>query len=158
MKGKDPKLFSCMERRGAILVIDDDEDYSCLVEIAFQEAGVDYPMELAQDGWQAVDYLSRTAPENADATAAIPSLVLLDLRMPGITGLEVLRWIRSQPYLNDVPVVVFTGLEAGEEPSQAFDLGATSLRLKPFAYRELVEEAKHLNEMYLEAHEVRHAA
>jgi CheY-like chemotaxis protein len=87
-----------------------------------------------------------------------PGLVLLDLRMPGLNGLEVLRWIRSQPFYRETPVVVFTGLEAGGDHSEAVSLGATSLRLKPFTYRDLVKEAQVLCETYLEDHALKDAA
>jgi len=79
--------------------------------------------------------------------------------MPKLSGLDVLRSIRSEPHLANVPVIIFTGLERGEEErSNALKLGATSLHVKPSSYRELVREAQELRENYLETHELKNAA
>ena len=145
-----------MDENRTILIIDDDLDYCCLLEIAFQEAKVHNPIEVVHDGWSAVDYLQQHGMKNLDGE--VLGLILLDLRMPGLSGLEVLRWIRRQPPLVEVPTVVFTGLEAGNELSQACELGATELRTKPFSYRELIQEAKSLRDTYIEPTLVKHAA
>jgi DNA-binding response OmpR family regulator len=136
----------------SILVIDDDSDYCCLLQSAFREAHVDNPIEVTSDGWTAINSLRRLA------STGEPALVLLDLLLPRLSGVEVLRWIRSQPRLDNVPIVVFTGLEGGEETSKARALGAASLRVKPFSYHDLVQEVKKLQELYLRPQELKHAA
>jgi two-component system response regulator len=141
----------------SILVIDDDPDYLCLLQIAVQEARISYPLEIKQDGRAAVNYLQQFASQKA-AVGSPPGLILLDLRMPRVSGLEVLRWIRSQQYLDDVAVVVLTGIESEDELAQAIQLGATSFRVKPFSYRQLVQEIKDLSAIYLDPHEVKQAA
>lgn len=138
------------------MIIDDDVDYCCLMQIAFQEANISRPTEAIHDGWDAIDHLRQFA--DGSQVGIPPGLILLDLRMPGLSGLEVLRWIRNQPLLTDVPVVVFTGLEACKELSEATASGATSVRAKPFSYRELVHEAAELRDTYLESHELKSAA
>jgi CheY-like chemotaxis protein len=140
----------------SILIIDDDVDFCCLLEIAFQEANVSRPIQVVNNGWAAVEHLRKLCGQSAGSVT--PGLVLLDLRMPGLNGLEVLRWIRDQPFYNEMPVVVFTGLEAQGDHSEAVSLGATSLRLKPFTYRDLVKEAEILRETYLEDHALKDAA
>jgi two-component system response regulator len=140
---------------GSILIIDDDLDYSCLLHLALLEAQVSNPIEVINDSLAAVDYLRGRSAQ----ARHIPVLVLLDLKMPKVSGLEVLRSIRREPYLANVPVIIFTGLERGEEErSNALKLGATSLHVKPFSYRELVREAQELRKNYLETHELKHAA
>ena len=141
----------------SILVIDDDSDYLCLLQIAFQEARIGYPLVIKQDGRAAINYLQRFASQEA-LVGSPPGLILLDLRMPRVSGLEVLRWIRSQQYLDDVPVVVLTGIESEDELGQAIELGATSFRVKPFTYRQLVGEIKDLSATYLDTQEIKHAA
>src|ERR1700694_2508852 len=132
----------------SILVIDDDPDYLCLLQIAVQEARISYQLEIKQDGRAAVNYLQQF--DSQEAVGSPPGLILLDLRMPGVSGLEVLRWIRSQQYLDDVAVVVLTGIESEDELAQAIQLGATSFRVKPFSYRQLVQEIKDLSAIYLD--------
>ncbi len=144
-----------MRQDQSILIVDDDVDFCCLLQIAFQEAQVGRLIEVLHDGWAAIERLR----ESGDRVGNFPpALVLLDLRMPVLNGLEVLRWMRAQPRFDEVPVVVLTGLEAGREHAQAVSLGATSLRVKPFSYRDLVKEAAALRETYLEDHALKHAA
>ena len=147
-----------MTEPATILIIDDDADYSCLLELALAEARVNNPIKSIHDGSAALIYLRQVAAKSQLAVDSIPALVLLDLRMPKISGLEVLRWIRNEPRLARVPVAVFTGVEAADEQSQALALGASSLQVKPFAYRELVQTARSLRNQYLEPHELKHAA
>lgn len=144
-----------MDNSGAILIVDDDEDFSCLLELALREVRVENPIEVMNDACSALDYLERLSHPGAQS---VPALVLLDLRMPKLCGLEVLRRIRYEPRINQVPIVVLTGLESGEEPATALQLGAASVMLKPFAYRELVKAAHALREQYLERWQLAHAA
>jgi CheY-like chemotaxis protein len=145
-----------VSEESGILIIDDDVDYCCLLQLAFQEAKVVNPTEAVHDGWAAVHHLEQLAP--GGLAGIMPGLILLDLRMPGLSGIEVLRWIRNQYFLRGVPVVVFTGLEGGKELAQAIAFGASALHAKPFSYRDLVREAKELEEAYLQPHELKHAA
>jgi CheY-like chemotaxis protein len=139
-----------------ILIVDDDVDFCCLFQLAFHEVDAGNSVEAIHDGRSAVSHLRQLTDGNRDAI--IPGLILLDLRMPEVSGLDVLRWIRSQSALSHVPVVVFTGLEGGKELAQSVALGATAVREKPFSYRELIHEAKELRDTYLETRELRHAA
>lgn len=139
-----------------ILLIDDDVDFCCLLQIAFEEASVTPLIEVVHDGWAAIQNLRERI--EGGILGALPRLVLLDLKMPGFSGLEVLRWIRGQPALEHVAVVVFTGLEEGREHSLAISLGATELRMKPFSYRDLIKEAANLRDTYVEDDALKHAA
>jgi len=129
-----------------ILIIDDDVDYCCLLQLAFHEVDVLSPVEAVHDGRAAIEHLLQIS---TGIGGVMPGLVLLDLRMPGLSGIEVLRWMRGQPFLASVPIVVFTGLEGGRELAQAAALGASAVHLKPFSYRELMHEAKELRDTYV---------
>lgn len=146
-----------MDKLGAILIIDDDVDYSCLLQVALLEAPVANPVEVINDGCAAMQYL-KTLGNDLRTASHYLALVLLDLRMPKFSGLGVLRWMRSEPYLAAVPVVVCTGLEAGDEPSQALALGAATLLEKPFCYRELLSAVRNLRDRFLSHPELRQAA
>lgn len=142
----------------SILIIDDDVDFCCLLQIALQEAHVTNPVEIFHNGQTAVENLRYRFGELKSAGEAPPALMAVDLRMPGMSGLDVLKWVRAQPALKEVPVVIFTGLEGGVDLEQAYAQGATSMREKPFRYRDLVKEAGTLRDTYLEEHALKHAA
>ncbi len=147
-----------MQEAGHILIIDDDLDYSCLLQVAFEEACVTNPTLIIHDGRSAVNYLKQMGTGGSDDADTVPALVLLDLRLPGLSGLEVLSWIRGEPRLAGIPVLVFTGMEGGEEPLRARELGAASLQLKPFSYRDLVQTVEAIRTHYLEPIELPKAA
>ena len=79
----------------------------------------------------------------------MPELVLLDLRLPGMHGFEVLQWIRRQPGLAGLAVVVITGMVAPGDIRRAQELGATAFLAKPFAFAKLVEMAEQLRDNWL---------
>ena len=141
----------------SIVIVDDDRDYSYLLQAAFQELEVQNPIALLEDGWAAVKYLEQTRTGGHEPIG-FPALVVLDLKMPRLGGLEVLRWIRRQEQLLHVPVVVVSGAEENQEGSRAIASGATAFYVKPFSYRELVQQATHLRDSYLAVTRLEHAA
>src|SRR6516225_8708613 len=134
--------------RGAIIIVDDDVDYCCLLQVALLEAAIANPIEMFHDGSGAINHLKELRSISTDEMNK-PLLVLLDLRMPGTSGLHVLKWIRAEPFLANVPVVVFTGMEVGQELAEAMEAGATALHVKPFTYRDVVQEAQNLRDNYV---------
>jgi two-component system response regulator len=144
-----------VNKDGTILIIDDDEDYACLLETALQQAGIVNQVKVLENGEAALTYLQ--SPERADR-AEIPALILLDLRMPRVSGLDVLRWIHTQPWLSGVPVILSSGAECAEEYFHARRLGAASVHVKPCSYTELLDEVRSIRDSYLEPQVVRHAA
>src|SRR4051812_48546370 len=118
-----------MPHSGPILLVDDDSDYALLLEEALEEAGVHHRVRRVPDGREAMRYLEATHP---GGTTEFPALVLLDMNLPGMGGFEVLRWIRRQPQLADMPVVMLTGSEIEQEEPVAHDLGANDYKVKPF--------------------------
>lgn len=150
--------YHVVSQEGVILIIDDDVDYASLVQVALQEAGIDCPVQVVHDGIAALDYLSRLGPLAARQPAVLPALILLDLKMPRLNGLELLHWMRNQAHLADVPVLLFTGIEPALEQTQALGLGATSLHIKPFSYRELLQEMTTIGDTYLRPRRLRRAA
>ena len=90
-----------------------------LVGLAFRRAGVQTKLDVACDGDQAITALQ-------DGSASGIACVLLDLKLPGKSGLEVLEWIRQQPRLKRLPVVLFTSSSQPSDVNRAYDLGANS--------------------------------
>jgi CheY-like chemotaxis protein len=127
---------------GTILLVEDNEDDVFLMNRALREAGVENPMQVVEDGQQAVDYLSGNGPF-ADRTAhPLPVIVFLDLKLPIMMGLEVLAWIRSNPAFADIVVVVLTSSNEPSDLKEAYRLGANSYVVKPPDAAQLLDMAR----------------
>jgi CheY-like chemotaxis protein len=121
-----------------ILLADDDSNDTLLIRRAFQKAGLGGVLKSVSDGDQAINYL-RGANEYADrALFPLPFLLLLDLKMPGTDGFEVLQWVRSQPDLKRLLVVVLTSSNLQADVDRAYESGANSYLVKPVEFNEMV--------------------
>jgi len=115
-----------------ILLVEDDPDEVFLIQRAFQKADMKNPLQVLRDGEEAIDFLSRFG-ELADESllSPIPALMLLDLKMPRKTGFEVLEWLRQQPNLKRLIVIVLTSSNQPVDINHAYDLRANSYLVKP---------------------------
>ena len=104
---------------------------------------------VVRDGEEAINYFSAAGVYGNRERWPIPSLVLLDLRLPKVSGFEVLEWIRSRPDFNEVTVVVLTGSENVPDVSKAHELGADSYLVKPGEFRELVAMVERIHGHWL---------
>src|SRR2546427_8788669 len=98
-----------MPERALILIADDSEDDIMVIRRAFQKAFIPNPLYAVKSGGEAIAYFKGEGPYSNRDEYPLPDLLLLDLKMPGIDGFEVLRWIRQQPTLSATRVVVLTG-------------------------------------------------
>ncbi len=108
-------------------------------------------MQNVGDGEQAIAYLRGQGKFADRAQYRLPSLVLLDLKMPRATGFEILRWIRAHPALNHLPVVVLSGSELQDDIRHAYAEGANSYLVKPLGFDALVGLVRSLAEVWLAA-------
>ncbi len=113
----------------SVLVAEDDPTSLTLIVRLLGRLGLRNPLVGVADGDEAVDRLARLDPR--------PVVALLDVKMPGRSGLEVLRWIREQPRLADLEVVLLTGVVEAAEIDEAHRLGAASYLVKPVGYQAL---------------------
>src|SRR6476619_4385714 len=120
-----------MNDQALILLVEDRGEDILLIQKAFHRAGVVNPRLAVRDGEQAIAYLSGTGPYSNRAEYPLPWLILLDLKMPRVDGFEVLKWIRSQPELRRLIVVVLTSSEQLKDVNRAYELGANSFMVKP---------------------------
>jgi CheY-like chemotaxis protein len=111
-------------------VAEDDADDRLLLEIAFARAGLKLPIQFFTDGVEAIQYLEESVLRSGQTDHPCPTLLLLDLKMPRCDGFDVLRWIRTQPGLRRMVVVVFTSSDLPEDVNRAYDLGANSYLVK----------------------------
>ena len=123
-----------MESR--ILHVEDNPDDALLTAMAFRKAGVPAKLEVASDGQKAIAILSN------EPSPQPPACVLLDIKLPSLSGLDVLAWIRQQPNLKRLPVIMLTSSTLPSDINQAYDLGANSYLVKPPNLEVLIELAK----------------
>src|SRR5438876_2679264 len=111
-------------REGVILLAEDDPNDVLLIQRAFQRTHVANPLEVVRNGDEAVAYLSGQGKFADRARHPLPVLMLIDLKMPRKTGLEVLEWVRQQPGLKRLPIIVMTSSNQSPDVNCAYELGA----------------------------------
>jgi CheY-like chemotaxis protein len=138
-----------MTRGLPILYAEDDENDAFLVQLAFKNAAVDWPMKIVHDGKTALEYLSGLSKYADRRKHPMPGLVLLDVKMPGISGLEVLRWVRQQPEFSSLPVLMLTSSAHNADVHQAYLIGANGYLVKPSKVDDMVKMAKAIGDFWL---------
>jgi len=122
-----------------ILLVEDDENDIFFMKRALQKANVSAPVQVVMDGQAAVNYLSGAGEYQDRTNYPLPSAVFLDLKLPYVHGFEVLAWIRQQPSLASLPVVVLTSSPEDRDRRQAEELGARAYCVKPPTREMLLE-------------------
>ena len=120
-----------------ILYVEDEEADVVLLRHVFQKTGIPNPLQAVKDGKLAKDYLAGKPPFDDRQQRPLPGLVLLDLNLPYWTGFEVLEWIRQQPQLRGLPVVIFSSSNRPDDIARAYDAGANGFLVKPNALTDL---------------------
>lgn len=136
-----------------LLHVEDDPNDVLLLQRAFRKAGISLNIQSVSDGDKAVAYLSGAEGFGERDKFPQPSLVMLDLKMPRKSGLEVLQWIRHEANIRRLPVVIFTSSRHDEDVNRAYDLGANSYLVKPVGFDMLVEMAKMIHQYWLVTNE-----
>lgn len=128
-----------------LLLVEDDSNDVILIRRAFKKAQFAIRIQMVHDGEQAINYLCGD-DQYADRIAyPLPNLILLDLKLPRKSGFEVLQWVRQQPLLRRIPVIVLTSSKESPDINQAYDLGANSYLVKPVEFNSLVDLITTLN-------------
>jgi DNA-binding response OmpR family regulator len=132
-----------------ILIAEDDSDDAFLLMRAFGKAGITNPLDLVSDGQKVVNYLEAIPQRKG----LLPRLLVLDIKMPLLNGFDVLRWVRSQPGLKRLPVIMLTSSDEEKDINRAYDLGANSYLIKPPNLESLEQLATKLCEYWLAINE-----
>jgi len=122
-----------------ILLAEDSEDDVTLVRMALERAGITNPLHVCHDGEEVVAYLSAQGPYTDRQKYPFPRLLILDLKMPKMNGLDVLRWLRAHPACSVIPTLVLSSSELRSDVQEAYSLGANAFAAKPSGLRELGE-------------------
>ncbi len=130
-----------------ILLVEDNPDDEELAMLALKKGKVANEVVVARDGVEALEYLFGTGAYAGRDVSELPQLVLLDLKLPKIDGLEVLRKVRSDPRTRCLPIVVLTSSKEEDDIIQGYDVGANSYVRKPVDYNQFVE-AVHQLQLY----------
>jgi CheY-like chemotaxis protein len=125
-----------------ILLVEDNSSDEKLTLLAFKNCGVANEIVIERDGVDALEYLFGVGKHAGRDTSVTPSVVLLDLKLPRIDGLEVLRRMREDPRTRSIPVVVLTASREEEDVARAYALGANAYVRKPVDFTEFAEAAK----------------
>jgi two-component system response regulator len=131
-----------MTRTRRILLVEDTPDDVELTKRAFARSGLPHQIDVAQDGMLALDYLFA-------ANAVLPDVVLLDLKLPRLDGVGVLRRIRADERTRRLPVIILTSSKEERDLASTYDLGANSFVRKPVDFAEFTEAARQIGVYWL---------
>ena len=136
-----------------VLHVEDDSNDVLLIARAFRKAEVAAQIQVVNDGEQAMHYLSGSNSFSERDRFPLPSLVLLDLKLPRKSGIEVLEWIRSRPGLRRIPVVMLTSSKQTVDINRAYELGVNAYLVKPVNFDGLVDMVKTIDSFWLRLNE-----
>jgi CheY-like chemotaxis protein len=132
----------------SILVADDDAQDTMLVQMAVERASLNLRLGSVKDGEEAINYLmGRERYADRDAHP-FPSMMLLDLKMPRLSGFDVLDFVRGQPGLRQLPIVIFSSSDDPKDIRRAYDAGANSYLCKPHSHDDLSALLKALEDYW----------
>jgi two-component system response regulator len=132
-----------------LLLVEDNPTDEKLTIRAFKKSGVTNAVVVVRDGAEALDYLFATGKYDGRDTSAMPAVILLDLNLPRIDGLEVLRRIRADARTKCLPIVILTASKESEDVARGYLLGANAYVRKPVDFVEFAEAAKTLGLFWL---------
>jgi CheY-like chemotaxis protein len=132
-----------------ILYVEDEETDVMLMQHVFAKAGIQNPLYTVKDGRLAKDYLAGNGPYADRKEHPMPGLVLLDLNLPYWSGLEVLTWIRKQPQIQRLPVIIVTSSNRPDDINQAYDACANAYLVKPNSLADLTSMLLALRDFWL---------
>lgn len=137
-----------MENPAQILLVEDNHMDVVLTLDAFKEAKLKNTINVARNGREALDYLFGHHKYSDRLIYPMPNLILLDLKMPGIDGFEVLRQIKNTEILKRIPVIILTSSKEEGDRALSYDIGANSYLLKPVSFDGFTEVVKRIDDYW----------
>jgi len=133
-----------------ILLVEDEDHDVLFMQLALEQAGATNQLSVARDGREAIDYLKGEGKFANRQEFPLPALVLLDLKLPRVPGLEVLKWIRQQPAFSQLPVIICSSSSQDSDVDTAFRLGATAYVVKPSHVANLFDLVNRIKKYWLD--------
>ncbi|MGF1493420.1 MAG: response regulator [Microcoleaceae cyanobacterium] len=138
----------------SILLVEDDSNDILLIQRAFRQININNPIHIVKDGDTAIDYLSGAGDYADRDRYPLPALILLDLKLPRRSGIEILEWLKQQKHsLRRIPVVVLTSSRENLDIDLSYDLGVNSYLVKPVKYDVLAQMVSALDAYWLRLNE-----
>ena len=132
-----------------VLVAEDEPTDALILRMAFEQAGIPCSIVVVSDGKEAVDYLCGQHPYTDRSVHPLPALLLLDLKMPRMTGFDVLAWLASRPDFRHLPAIIFSSSADDEDVSRARQMGARDYFVKPHSVSDYVKIVKAIHTRWL---------
>ncbi|RZK73911.1 MAG: response regulator [Pedobacter sp.] len=126
-----------------IFYVEDDQDYAFILEHAVKEVKCDLTLSVVEDGRNAIQMLEEFALNKHK-----PKLILLDLSLPGLSGIDILKRIKEIPYLKHTPVILFSTSDDPNDVRSSYEFGANAYVTKPAGYNNLINCIRSLHEFW----------
>jgi CheY-like chemotaxis protein len=136
-----------------ILLVEDNPSDATLITRAFERTGVENPIRRVKDGEEALAYLSAAGAFADRKQHPLPAVILLDLNLPRFNGYQLMIWLRMQPELKRIPVVVLTESRDSESINRAYDAGANSYLVKPGDSEQIVRIVELVRQYWMSLNE-----
>jgi two-component system, response regulator len=136
-----------------ILIVEDEEAHAALTERAIRKAGHANRVDIVRDGEEALDYLLHRGRYNDENQFPLPGLILLDIKLPGIDGIEVLKQIKNHSTLKQIPVIMLTTSKREEDIAVSYLNYANSYLTKPVGFKEFEAKVMQINSYWMEVNE-----
>jgi CheY-like chemotaxis protein len=131
-----------------ILLVEDDENDAMLLRMAFERNSITNPVQWVKDGLEAVAYLNGDGIFGDRTKYPFPEVLLVDLKMPRMSGLELLAWINEHPEFRIIPTIIMTSSRQELDIETAYKLGANTYMTKPIAFDQLAQMVKLTHEYW----------
>ncbi len=142
-----------VKTRKSILLIEDDPDDAALFKRALRTLNLSTRLTVIEDGDAAIRWFQEKASVAPEEIPDCPWIILLDIKMPRMTGLEVLEWIRRQSRFCRLPVIAFTSSRETADIAQAYRLGVNSYLVKPLSFDQLKDMVRKLHQYWMDLNE-----
>ena len=143
-----------VQHNNTVLVVEDDPDHYLLFELAARRAGTCAHFRHATDGNEAMQYLGGAGVFADRGTHPLPAMILSDLKMPRMNGLELLQWVRLQPLLKRIPFILLSSSSLASDINLAYDQGVSSYLVKPNALDDLVQILSWVTHYWMQVNEL----
>ncbi len=136
--------------KSTVLLVEDEPNDIFFMKHAFQEVGILNPLQVAHDGQEAMDYLSGKGDYADRERFPLPCIVLLDLKLPRVMGMDVLKWVRERSGTKTLIVIILSSSQLAPDIERGYQLGANAYLVKPSTPRDLRELATGIKQFWLE--------